>query len=63
MSDDEKKDGGGRVRSNFQTKMEQACDQLMREMREHPPRLTCWLRGGVNVERANEIKIFLEKEP
>jgi len=42
--------------------MIEACDRAVKEMRENPPHLICWLRGGVNLPRAEKIREKIEGE-
>jgi hypothetical protein len=61
LSEVERRKGQEKGRSNLQILMAEACAQVMQEIRENPPHLICWLRGGVNLQRANEIREELEK--
>jgi hypothetical protein len=49
-------------RSNFEVKMAEVCKRVVRGIRGNPPGLICWLKGGVNLTQANEIKNLLEKQ-
>jgi len=62
-SEDERKERRRSGRSNFQIEFARASDRLIRKMRENPPNLLCWLRGGVDLPRAKEIQEDLEKRP
>ena len=50
-----------RKRPTLKMKLEAACDQVLKEIQENPPRLICWLQGGVNLSRANKIREEIEK--
>jgi len=51
-----------RARSNFQIDMARAYDRVMREIKENPPGLICWLKGKVNLSRANKILEEMEEK-
>lgn len=62
LTDEERMESRKRARSNFQIKLKEACNRVMEEIQDNPPHLICWLKGGVNLSRANELKSALEKE-
>ncbi len=47
-------------RTNLQIELTAACDRYVERLREKPPGLICWLSGGVNAARAEEIKKSIE---
>jgi len=60
LTDEERKERKGRP--TFKMELEKACEEVVKEIQDNPPHLICWLRGGINLERANELKSALEKE-
>jgi hypothetical protein len=60
LTDAEREESRKRARSNFQIKMAEACNRVLEEIQANPPHLLCWLKGGVNLERANKIREELE---
>jgi hypothetical protein len=42
--------------------MARAYDRVMREIKENPPGLICWLKGKVNLSRANKILEEMEEK-
>ncbi len=61
LTNQERREGRKRGRSNFQIRMAKACNQVMEEIQENPPGLICWLKGGVNLSRAEKIRKDLER--
>ena len=61
LTDEEREER--RRRPTLKMKLEAACDQVLEEIQENPPHLICWLKGGINLDRANELKSLIEKEP
>ncbi len=49
-----------RYLGNIQRKIQIACDKIIEEMRENPPNMLGWLRGGINVKRMNHLKKEIE---
>jgi hypothetical protein len=44
----------------FYTIVSGKCDKIIREMRENPPGLRGWLKGGVDSDRMKMVKEELE---
>lgn len=62
LSEEERKESRKRARSNFQIKMARACDRVIQEIKANPPHLICWLKGRVNLSRANKIREEMEEK-
>ena len=58
----EEKERERRRLSDFRIKIAAAYEKVMQEIGGDPPRLICWLRGGVNLPRANKIREDIEKQ-
>ena len=58
LTDEEREER--RRRPTVKKKMEAACDRILGEIQENPPHLICWLKGGVNLKRANKIREEME---
>ena len=60
LTDEEREERQRKGRSNFQNKLAEVCNQVLEEIQENLPHLICWLKGGVNLERANKIREEME---
>ena len=49
-----------RGREKFYFNWGRACEKVVREVQENPPRLICWLKGGINSARADKIRREIE---
>ena len=56
LTEKERRECRKRGRSNYQIRLGKACNQVLQDIRENPPRLICWLKGRVNLTRAKRIR-------
>jgi hypothetical protein len=62
LTENERKILQRRGRSKFRFQWRAACEKVVREIQENPPRVTLWLKGKVDLPRALRIKEQIEKD-